>query len=232
MALVDEEKIAGLPGPVQRSLRRCGVVGREVPSSVVVRQEGRIRTASDARWLRFEASEEYQLDPPGFVWNAALKIAGLTLGRARDSLSAGRGHMNVRLLGTFTVVDETGPEMDQGALVRWLNESMWFPAVWATDTISWEPIDDTSALGSISVGDLSVHAEFLFDEEGRLFDFRADRFYLDGSEALLTPWSTPVDGYGQFGGLELPSSGRAVWALPDGDLDYIEIRVTDVRYST
>jgi hypothetical protein len=140
--------------------------------------------------------------------------------------------MNVRLLGAFTVVDETGPEMDQGTVLRWLNETMWFPAVWATDTISWEPIDDSAAIGSISVGDLSVQAEFLFDEDGRLVDFRADRYYVDGSHALLTPWSTPLDSYGHFEGLELPLSGRAVWALPDGDLEYIQIRVTDIRYST
>ena len=31
------------------------------------------------------------------------------------------------------IVDATGREMDQGSVMRWFNETMWFPAVWATD---------------------------------------------------------------------------------------------------
>lgn len=175
MALVDTGMVAELPSAVQRSLHRSGVVGGEVPAAVFVRQDGRIRTGADSRWFRFTAVEGFQLDPPGFGWSAALKIAGLALGRATDSLRDGQGRMHVRSLGLFTVVDATGPEMSQGALMRWLNETMWFPAVWATDVISWESIDQSSAVGSVRVGDVSVRAEFQFDDEGRLVNFLADR---------------------------------------------------------
>ena len=231
MALVDEERIARLPEPVQRSLRWCGAIGEPIPTAVIVRQEGRIRSSRDARWLPFKAVEEYSVEPPEFVWNASLKIAGLTLGRARDSLVAGRGSMKVRLLGAFTVVDAAGPEMDQGTLLRWLNETMWFPAVWATDAIGWQPIDGTSALGSITIGDLTVQAEFEFDDVGRFVGFRADRYYADGTEFVLRPWSTPIDSHASFGGLELPASGHGVWALPDGDFEYVQIRATDISYT-
>lgn len=231
MASVDTEMIAGLPSPVQRSLHRSGIVGSEVPAAVIVRQDGRIRTDADARWLRFMAVEEYQLDPPGFDWSAALKMTGLTLGRATDSLRDGQGRMHVRLLGLFTVVDATGPEMDQGSLMRWLNETMWFPAVWATDVISWESIDESSAIGSVRVGDLSVCAEFRFDDDGRLVNFLADRYRDAESGFEMTPWSTPLTEHTRFNGFELPSYGSAIWNLEDGDLEYIRIRVTDVQYS-
>lgn len=231
MTLVDAARIGELPSPVQRSLRRSGIVGSEVPTSVIVRQDGEIRTDTDARWLRFTAVEEYQLDPPGFDWSASLKIAGLTLGRATDSLKDGHGRMHVRLLGLFTVVDATGPEMDQGTLMRWLNETMWFPAVWATDVISWESIDESSATGSVRVGDLAASAEFRFDHDGRLVDFRADRYRDVESGFVMTPWSTPLTEHTRFNGFELPSYGSAVWHLQDGPFEYIRIRVTDVRYT-
>jgi hypothetical protein len=231
MASVTPEMIADLPDPVQRSLRRSGVVDREIPAAVSVRQEGEIRTSADAKWLRFTAVEEYQLDPPGFDWRASLKIAGMTLGRATDSLKDGHGRMRVRLLGLSTVVDATGPEMDQGTLMRWLNETMWFPAVWATDVISWEPIDQSSAIGSACVDDLSVAAEFRFDEDGRLVDFRADRYRDTQPGFEMTAWSTPLTEHARFNGMELPSAGGAVWSLESGDFEYIRIRVTDVRYS-
>lgn len=222
--------VAGLPVPVQRGLHRAGVVDREVPGAVRVLQEGQIRTRADGRWLRFNAEEDYTLDPPGFVWNASLLLAGLKVGRATDSLADGRGRMRVKLFGLFTVVDASGKEMDQGSLMRWLNETMWFPAVWATDTFSWEPVNNNTAIGSVAVGDLTASAEFVFDDDGRLVDFRTDRFRSVGSGFEMTPWSTPLVEHRDFHGFELPSAGSAIWNL-DHAFEYIRIRVTDVSYS-
>ena len=59
-------------------------------------------------------------------------------------------------MGLFAGVDQTGPEMDQGVLVGWLNKTIWFPAILATDVMSWDSIDDKSAIGSVGVGDLPV----------------------------------------------------------------------------
>ena len=231
MPVVLEEAVAELPAPVRRCIRRSGVVGRETPTVATVWQEGRLRQGRESRWISFTAREEYDLDPPGFVWKAALKLGGLTVGRATDSLAAGHGRMHVRLLGLANVVDATGLEMDQGVVVRWLNETMWFPAVWATDVISWEPIDETSALGSVRVGDLTVGAEFRFDHDGHLVDFRADRYRSVESGFEMARWSTPLTEHAVFDGIELPSRGCAVWALEDGDLEYIRIRATGVRCS-
>ena len=41
-------------------------------------------------------------------------------------------------------------------MMRWLNETMWFPAVWTTEVISWESVDDRVAIGSVTVGDAVV----------------------------------------------------------------------------
>jgi len=45
-------------------------------------------------------------------------------------------------------------------------------------------------------------------------------------------WSTPVTGYGEFEGLRLPTRGKATWKLPGGDLEYIEVTITDLHYDT
>lgn len=232
MAIVTEAAVAELPEPVGRCLHRSGVVGRPVPNEVTVLQDGQIRTSAESKWLRFRAHETYTIDPPSFIWKAALKIGGLTLGRATDTLDAGRGRMHVRLLGLKDIVDATGAEMDQGSLIRWFNETMWFPAVWTTDLINWQPIDDASALGSLTVGDQTVEAEFRFDSDGRFVDFRADRYRDIGDGFEVRPWRTPITGHTRFNGIELPARGGGVWELDDGDFEYIQIRVTDVRYET
>ena len=231
VTLMRQLDVGGLPVPVQRGLRRAGVIDCTVPAAVRVLQEGKIRTTAGGRWLRFTAEEDYTLNPPGFVWNASLLAAGIRAGRATDSLVNGRGRMRVKLFGIFTVVDASGHEMDQGSLMRWLNESMWFPAVWATDAISWEPVDDHAAIGSVAVDGLTATAEFHFDDDGRLVDFRADRFRAVGSGFEMTPWSTPLVEHQNFHGVELPSAGSAVWTLDHDTFEYIRIRVTDVSYT-
>ena len=120
--------------------------------------------------------------------------------------------------------------IDQGSTLRWLNETMWFPAVWATDLISWRGIDEQSAVASVAVGGREVHAEFRFDHDARLVDFRADRYRTVGSDYEMTLWSTPLSQYDTFGGLELPSQGSGVWILEDSVFEYIQIELLDVRY--
>ncbi len=161
-----------------------------------------------------------------------MRIAGLGLGRATDRLTDGHGRMHVRLLGMFTVVDAEGPEIDQGAAMRWLNETIWFPQVWATDSISWQPIGETSAVASIESGEQRVEAEFRFDTDGRVIDFAADRYREVDGEFVMTPWSTPIIEYGVFDGMELPSAGSAVWSLNGSGFEYIRINVIGIRHHT
>lgn len=226
--ILDESSIQHLPEPVVRSLRRSGVLGRPIPRRVNIKQRGEILL--NDRWFPFDADQSYTTDAPSFAWTARVKIAGLPIARATDSLVGGRGRIHVRLLNLFTVVDASGKEMDEGALMRWLNETMWFPQVWATDVISWRPVDDKTAVGRVAVEGLAVEAAFRFDGEGRLVDFSADRYRMDGDTAALAPWRTPITDHGTFDGVEVPSRGSALWDLEAGTLEYIRLQITDVRY--
>ena len=228
---VSEELVAQLPAPVQRSLRRSGVVGSLLPERTVVHQSGRIRSSETSKWLRFKSRETYEIARPGFEWRASLKVGPITVGLATDSFRHGEGRMHVKLLGMINVVDAAGPAVDQGSLLRWLNETMWFPAVWVTDLISWESVDNHSAIGSVRVDDLTVQAEFRFDDDGRFVDFHADRHRdLGDGRFEITPWSTPIRTHARLGGLLLPESGGGVWHLADGDFEYIQIQATSVSY--
>jgi hypothetical protein len=228
-SLITDDAINHLPRPVRRSLRRSGVIGTAVPERVTLRQRGEILLRN--KWFPFTARQHYMLKPPSFRWTATVRLGGVPFAWAEDSLTEGRGRMHVRVLRLFTVVDETGPEMDQGSLMRWLNETMWFPHVWATDTISWTAVDDSTAVGAVQVGDLTAEAEFRFDGNGRLVDFRADRYRIDDGGAEMAPWATPLTAHARFDGIEVPSGGVAVWEPEGQHLEYIRIRLTDIAYS-
>ena len=76
----------------------------------------------------------------------------------------------------------------------------------------------------------TASATMLLDEMGKLTDLVAERYCtVDGGFALAR-WSTPVNEYGEVAGRRLPVRGRAVWKLADGDLEYIDVTVTELRY--
>jgi hypothetical protein len=97
--------------------------------------------------------------------------------------------------------------------------------------ISFEAVDDSSARVTLTDHGRTATATLFFDQEGRVADFVAKRYRtLDASDPET--WSTPVTGYGEFEGLRLPTRGKATWKLPGGDLEYIEVTITDLHYDT
>ncbi len=112
--------------------------------------------------------------------------------------------------------------------MRYFNELMWLPTGYLGDNVQWEAVDDTHARATMTDQGISVTALFTFDEEGRLTNFEADR-YCSYTEQIER-WSTPLDTYAEFSGLQLPSHGQGVWLLDSGDYSYIELVIEDIRY--
>lgn len=225
--LVTAEMLEDLPEPVQRYLAYSGVVGKPIVRTVHLKQVGRIRQDAQKPWMAFVADEYYTVAPPAFIWNAKAKAAGLPLVRVRDKYANGSGNMLVKLGGILNMVDAKGVEIDQGSMMRYFNEMMWFPTAFLGDNVSWKAIDDNSAEVTFSDSGKSVNAKMYFDEAGRLVNFIARRY----RDADLETWSTPITEYGEFEGLKLPIRGHGVWNLSSGDLVYIEIQLTEVEYN-
>jgi hypothetical protein len=91
------------------------------------------------------AVQTFSTNPPGFVWKARFKVAGLPLMSARDAYQDGHGHMYGKLAGLFTIFDARGPQIDQGTLLRYLGEMIWFPAAFLWKNISWQSVDENTA---------------------------------------------------------------------------------------
>jgi len=229
--VVTPEMLEGLPQPVQRYLHYSGVVGKPLVSTVRLKQQGRIRQDESSPWMPLKAEEYYTVSPPTFVWQAGARVAGIPLMRIRDSYVAGTGRMFITAGGLFTVGDMQGAEMDQGSMMRYLNEMMWFPSAFLSDYITWEAIDDNSARVLMTGHGRQISAVITFDDRGRLTNFTGERYRDNGDGTSdLVLWSTPVTAYGEFGGISIPVQGRGVWHLESGDLTYIELDILEVEY--
>ena len=229
-SVVVDANIAGLPAPVQRWLRNAGVVGKERPANVRLKQEGLFRQGEGQKWMPFRAEEYYTTDPPGFIWSATMRVAPLLSIVGRDKYHGGRGSMQFRLLSLIPVANASGPELDQGALLRYLNETMWFPAAALNPYITWEWIDSNSAQATMRYQGVQAAATFFFSDEGDLTNMVAQRYRLAPEGSVLDTWSTPLGEYGEFNGIRVPVAGEAVWNLASGDFSYIRLRLTEIEY--
>lgn len=228
--VVTEEMLGNLPPQVQRYMTYSRVLGKAIPHAVRLKQVGRIRQDAKSAWMRLEAVEHYSTAPPGFVWKVYMPKRRLPFVLGRDAYISGTGSMLIKMLSLFSMVNAAGIEIDQGSMMRYLNEMTWFPAAFLGENVSWKAIDERSAEVTLTDRGKSVSAIMVFDPEGRPLNFVAKRYRMFGKGYDLETWSTPFTGYGEFEGLKLPVKGQGVWNLKEGDLVYVELEIIELKY--
>lgn len=230
--LVTEDDLEPLPPLVQTYLRRAGVVGKPHVLGFRARFHGRFRQGFDGRWMDF-TSEQHTFTAPSarlFLMNASL--FGVPIDGYHDFVGA-EARFRVRVLSLFDVVDGRGPEMNQGETVTIFNDlCVLAPAALLDVPVRWTPIDARSVRAHFTRGDQAISAVLTFDAKGDLVDFVSeDRSYCaDGKTFQKLPWSTPMSGHRDYGGVRLPARGDATWTTPEGDFVYGEFTLDEVEY--
>jgi hypothetical protein len=221
--------VANLPPPVRRWLETAGAVGKPRARTARLHQRGGMRTERGGPFLDARADQYFTVDEPGFVWTIDVTMMGIVPVVGRDTSIDGRGRMYIRAGGLITVADGTGERFDQGTLLRWLGEIVWFPSGALSPAVTWQAIDDRSARATVSHRGTSATAVFRFDERGRVVGLAAKRWF-DGKS--LEDWEIPITEWGVVRGVEIPTKGTAIWRIPQdrgGDFEYYRWEITDVE---
>lgn len=229
--VITEKDIESLPEPVQRYLKYTGVIGKEKIRTVRLRQKGYFRQGADRSWIPFEAEQYYTTDPPAFVWTVNMKAFPLLSVKGRDTYHEGTGNMLIKLPPFITIANARGYEIDQGTLVRYLNEIMWFPTAYLNDYVQWEPVDSNSARAIMSYRGITASAIVYINNKGEMTDFVAERYMAVDGKYVLETWSTPIIECGAINGIQLPVKGEGVWKLSSGEFSYIKLEITDIEYN-
>jgi hypothetical protein len=127
------------------------------------------------------------------------------------------------------VAKKSGGGLNQGALLRYLGEIVWFPGAALSPYITWEEVDSTSAQATISYRGITASANFTFDEKGQIIAITAQR-YNDAKERIES-WTILVRSYGEFHGIRVPVEGDGVWNYSSGDFTYIRWRIIDIEHN-
>ncbi|HYL38924.1 MAG TPA: DUF6544 family protein [Bryobacteraceae bacterium] len=221
-----------LPEPVQRYLHFAIEVGALATRTVRLEHGGTFRAKPEQRWLPIRGVEYFTAATPGFVWSASIHPAPLMWIDARDRLHNRRGNMLVKLESLFTIADAGGPEIDQGASLRWLAEAVWFPYAFAGDAIRWQPVSGGAARATLVQNGAPVVATLEFDAEGRVVLIRGERYRdVGGSEPVLTPWLGRCSGYRKFGRFHVPAHVEVAWVVDGVEFAYARFDVTAIDYN-
>lgn len=217
-----------LPPPVQRWQDYAGATNEPPPTEVSMQFTGRMRTEPGGDWMPVESSQVVRTVDPGFLWAAVVNSGSLMYLTGRDKYVGGEGEMLIQLYSLIPVADATGAEMDQGAMVRYLAEMVWYPSAARRNYLEWEPIDSTSAKATMQYGGIEAGGIFTFDAEGRMTGFEADRYYDRPDGATMERWVIDIepDSYTELAGARVPTRGSVTWKLEE-DFTWYELELLD-----
>jgi hypothetical protein len=223
---------AALPEPVHRYLAFAISVGAPAIRSARLKHGGVFRTSPKQPWQEIAGEEYFTVANPGFVWSASIHPAPLLSIVARDLLQSGRGNMLVKLNSLITIADASGPEMNQGANLRWLAEAIWFPYAFVAHHMRWDAIDDRSARATLITPEVSVSAIFEFDHDGKITGLNANRYRdLGKGRSVLTRWTAEISDYREFSGFRVPTAVDVAWEIEGQRFSYARFQVTTLEYN-
>lgn len=231
-SVVTERDLLTLPEPVQRYLRRVGVVGRPRVHNARVRMAIQIRGSASESWMEGEVEQYNDFDAGLRFFFLQAKRGAVTFDVAH--LFDERGAtMRARVLGLLPVMDGSGEQLTRSETVTLLNDmSILAPATLLSSALEWSAVDSTRARVTLSHGSHRVSATLMFSADGDLINFvSTDRAQSDGKTSALYPWWTPMSDYHAFGEHRLASIGEAQWEEPGGLWTYARIKVQQVAYN-
>jgi hypothetical protein len=229
--IYDSKELEGLPAPVQRFFRTVLKDRQAIVAAVKLSQQGQFNLNElEDKWNPFIATQLVITQRLGFDWDARIQMAPGLNAFVHDTYLLGKGSLHASLLGLFTVAKMSGaPENNQGELLRFFAEALWYPtALLPSQGVRWEAIDDNAARATVTDSAITVSAVFQFNAEGTIATFRADARYRDKLTAM--PWSGRFWDYAVRNGMLIPLEGEVGWEYPEGTRLYFKGRTTEINY--
>jgi len=203
---IDRTRLERLPAPVRAYLAKALGVRRTAVATLRFRHGGRFRTKLDGPWQPIRGEQYDAADPPGFLWWGRLRAAPGVWVDARDRCVNGVGGMFVSFESSITLADRSGPELDQGSLLRLLSDLVLLPTAFLDDRYAtWAGVDASSARATLRLNGREVSGIFEFGGDCLPRGFFAERYFDTGAgRPELRPWSGDYADYREVEGLLVP----------------------------
>ncbi|MGD0472823.1 MAG: DUF6544 family protein [Candidatus Velthaea sp.] len=230
-ARFSRDDLAGLPAPVIRYFEFALTPGQSVVRNARLQQRGEFAMRAGS-WSPFTAVEHFSVEPPGFLWDARIRMAAIMPLYVRDGYVANEGAMYGTLAAMVPLVNQCGtPVMASGELLRYLAEAVLFPtALLPRGGISWSSLPGNTARVTLADGQTTVSCDVEFGERGEIARISALRYRDGAGKSGLTPWVGRWSDYHQVAGMMIPMVGQVEWVLPEGPFPYWRGRIVNAQY--
>ncbi len=193
-------------------------------TKVSLSQSGKLRPSpTSAKWMSFTARHEIWPQETRFLWNARIRLVrGIHL-RVVDSYVGGVGSGRVQLLSLLPLASATDvPELNSGALHRYLAEAVWYPtALLPRAKVRWHEISEEAAQATLTEHDLTVSLEFRFNRNGEVTGiYSPGRYGRFGNRYIQVPWEGHFSNYQMVNGIRIPMQGEVGW-YHEGNLELV-----------
>lgn len=209
------QQCGDLPVPVKRYLERA--LGDELRpiEALEMKQTGMLRgDPSSRRWLTFRANQRTKPQLRQFDWDARVRLAPLVHLRMRDAYAGGIGQGQVNLWSWLKLAaDRDSPELNAGALHRFLAEAPWYPsALLPSAGVRWSAIDESSALATLDDCGTTVSLEFRFSAADEVASiYTPGRWRRVGGSYQRCAWEGHFSDYRSVHGLHVPFHAEVGW---------------------
>jgi hypothetical protein len=207
--------------PIMRdfALRNGGSEGG--PEVIELTHQALLRMAPDQPFLEISARQSLGTRTPSIVWTASGTMFGFVPISAIDAYLAGEGEFEVRLAGAVPVVRVGGEAAATGELLRALSELPVHPdAILNMTGLTWRELDARRIEVTANSNHGTATGIFVFDDNGDVTGFEADRPEVSGGEIVTRPWRGTYGAYKQMGDYRIPTYGEVAWIREDGPFVY------------
>lgn len=232
----DEDELKSVPPVVRRYLSQALNPNQPLVRRLYLEQTGSFNRATEPmaeRWDSFTARQRVATKRPGFVWDAAVRMApGITV-RVVDAYVAGVGSLQPSVFGLVDVGGVEGTvDIARGELIRYFAEGVWYPTVLLpSQGVRWQAVDAHSAQATLIDGDLTVSLLFSFGADGMVERISSTErtALLDGAMVPM-PWEVRVSAYQLQDGMRVPFEAEAAWITPQGRWPYWRGKLAKLDY--
>ncbi len=226
----DRSGLGRLPEPAARYLAHAVAPDTPLAAAVRLRMRGEIRLGA---WRPFTAEQVLRRDGE-MLWHAAVRWGGLTV-RGFDSLHAGEGRMEWKLMGLFPFVRGQGADVTQSAIDRVRGELVWLPSALCGPEVSWSAPDAGHAVARFDLLGEETELALAVGPEGQLRALRYQRWgNPGGGPHRSVPFGGLVEGEQRFDGYTVPCRMRVGWGFNgqswDSGGEFFRVTLEEARF--
>jgi len=225
---ISAEQLSALPPVVQKWLTQTQVPGRDFSNTTHVVQHGIMRTSQQGQWMPFEAEQYFTLDPPAFVWSANIQANAFVDIAGRDKWQDCNGSMRIKAASLLPIANSSGTEIDQGSMIRYMAELIWFPHGAASPLFTWEQTDTDKARITMTCHAKVASGLYTFNADGLPIRFEAQRWGEFEGAFRKETWSVAITHYKHFNGISMPDKSEVTWKLKEGDFTWLKLEVVEI----